>query len=894
MATRMCDVCGIRPAVVTVRRVVPGEGQRVEHLCEIHAAEAGVGRSTFGGRSPLGGGSLFDDFFDRFFEEEPRGETRGGGVVPRRQAEQVDITQFFNDSTTELLQRAAGQAVEWGNLDLSSEHLLYAALEDNVVRRVLEGAEADPEAIRAQLEEEADKGGRTNVTPSLAPDAKRALLAAYEEAQALGSSYIGPEHVLLALARDDESEAGELLGRFGLSHTRLRGAVMRGVDTATGAAREPASATPTLDEYSRDLTQMAREGKLDPVIGRAEEVETTIEILSRRTKNNPVLIGDPGVGKTAIVEGLAQRIVNDEVPETLVGRRVLALDLSGLVAGTQYRGQFEERLKQVVDEASENPEGQILFIDELHTVVGAGAAEGSMDASNMLKPALARGELHVVGATTVDEYRKNVEKDAALERRFQPVLVGEPSVDDTIDILRGLKDRYEAHHRVKITEEAIVAAAELSDRYVTDRFLPDKAIDLMDQASARVRLRSKTKPRDTKELEEEVARLGREKDQAVSAEDFGRAQELKGRVEGLRSELDGSRDGARRPVAEVTAEDIAEVVSRATGIPVSQLTQEERERLMRLEEQLHERVVGQDEAVTAVAEAIRRARAGLSDPNRPIGSFLFLGPTGVGKTELARTLAEALFGDEAAMVRIDMSEFQERHTVSRLVGAPPGYVGYEEAGQLTESVRRRPYSVLLLDEIEKAHPDVFNILLQILDDGRLTDAQGRTVDFKQTVIIMTSNMGAQRIQAHARRDESFEELKDDMMQILKNTLRPEFVNRIDEVIVFRSLGKEQIGEIARLLLDRTTRRLRAQGIEVEFTEGAVGLIGEEGFDPEFGARPLRRTIQRRVDNELASMVLSGSLDPGDRVVVGADGEAGGLTFEVVAGGAAAEPPGEGG
>jgi ATP-dependent Clp protease ATP-binding subunit ClpC len=889
MATRMCDVCGIRPAVVTVRRVVPGEGQRVEHLCEIHAAEAGVGRSTFGGRSPLGGGSLFDDFFDRFFDEEPR----GGGVVPRRQAEQVDITQFFNDSTTELLQRAAQQAVEWGNLDLSSEHLLYAALEDNVVRRVLEGVEADPEAIRAQLEEEADKGGRTDVTPSLAPDAKRALLAAYEESQALGSSYIGPEHVLLALARDDESEAGELLGRFGLSHTRLRGAVMRGVDTATGAAREPASATPTLDEYSRDLTQMAREGKLDPVIGRAEEVETTIEILSRRTKNNPVLIGDPGVGKTAIVEGLAQRIVNDEVPETLVGRRVLALDLSGLVAGTQYRGQFEERLKKVVDEASENPEGQILFIDELHTVVGAGAAEGSMDASNMLKPALARGELHVVGATTVDEYRKNVEKDAALERRFQPVLVGEPSVDDTIDILRGLKDRYEAHHRVKITEEAIVAAAELSDRYVTDRFLPDKAIDLMDQASARVRLRSKTKPRDTKELEEEVARLGREKDQAVSAEDFGRAQELKGRVEGLRSELDGSRDGARRPVAEVTAEDIAEVVSRATGIPVSQLTQEERERLMRLEEQLHERVVGQDEAVTAVAEAIRRARAGLSDPNRPIGSFLFLGPTGVGKTELARTLAEALFGDEAAMVRIDMSEFQERHTVSRLVGAPPGYVGYEEAGQLTESVRRRPYSVLLLDEIEKAHPDVFNILLQILDDGRLTDSQGRTVDFKQTVIIMTSNMGAQRIQAHARRDESFEELKDDMMQILKNTLRPEFVNRIDEVIVFRSLGKEQIGEIARLLLDRTTRRLRAQGIEVEFTEGAVGLIGEEGFDPEFGARPLRRTIQRRVDNELASMILSGSLDPGDRVVVGAHGEAGGLTFEVVAGAAAAETPGEG-
>src|SRR5215212_1283381 len=818
MARRMCDVCGIRPAVVTVRRIVPGEGERVEHLCEIHAAEAGVGRSPFGGRSPLGGGSLFDDFFGRFLDEEPFGEMRGGVGAPRRQAEQVDVTQFFSDSTTDLLQRAAQQAVEWGSLDLTSEHLLYAALEDGTVRRVLEGADADPDQIRAQLEEEAEKGGRTDVAPSLAPDAKRTLLTAYDESRALGSSYIGPEHVLLALAADEESAAGQLLARFGISHTRLRGAVMRGVDTGTGAAREPASSTPTLDEYSRDLTRMAREGKLDPVIGRAEEVETTIEVLSRRTKNNPVLIGDPGVGKTAIVEGIAQRVINDEVPETLSGRRVLALDLSGMVAGTKYRGEFEERLKKVIDEITEHSEAQIVFIDELHTVVGAGAAEGSMDASNMLKPALARGELRVLGATTVDEYRKNIEKDAALERRFQPVLVSEPTVDDTIEIVRGLKDRYEAHHRVKISEEAIVAAAELSDRYITDRFLPDKAIDLVDQSAARVRLRSKTKPQDTGALEEEIKKLRREKDQAVSAEDFEKAQELKGRLQERQDRLGAFKAGRRQAVAEVTAEDIAEVVSRQTGIPVSQLTQEERERLMHLEEQLHERVIGQDEAVEAVAEAVRRARAGLSDPNRPIGSFLFLGPTGVGKTKLARTLAEALFGDEAAMVRIDMSEFQERHTVSRLVGAPPGY---EEARQLTESVRRRPYSVLLLDEIEKAHPDVFNILLQILDDGRLTDAQGRTVDFKQTVIIMTSNMGAQRIQAHARRDESFEELKDDMMQILKNTLRPEFVNRIDEVIVFRSLGKEQIGEIARLLLDRTTRRLRAQGIEVEFTEGAV-------------------------------------------------------------------------
>src|SRR5215213_3574029 len=582
MATRMCDVCGIRPAVVTVRRVVPGEGQRVEHLCEIHAAEAGAGRSSFGGRSPLGGGSLFDDFFGRFFDEEPTGFSRGGGKATPRQAEQVDITQYFSDATTNLLQRAAQQAVEWGSLDLSSEHLLYAALQDGVVRRVLDEVGADPEAIRAQLEEEAKKGGRTDVSPSLAPDAKRALLAAYEESRDLGSSYIGPEHVLLALAADDESDGGRLLSRFGLSHTKLRGAVVRGVDTG-GEAREPASSTPTLDEYSRDLTQMAREGKLDPVIGRAEEVESTIEILSRRTKNNPVLIGDPGVGKTAIVEGIAQRVVNDEVPETLAGKRVVQLDLAGIVAGTQYRGQFEERLKKVIDEVRENAEDLILFIDELHTVVGAGAAEGAMDASNMLKPALARGELHVVGATTIDEYRKNIEKDAALERRFQPVLVGEPSVDDTIEILRGLKDRYEAHHRVKITEEAIVAAAELSDRYITDRFLPDKAIDLMDQAAARVRLRSQTKPQDTRALEEEVKRLQREKSQAVAAEDFERAQELKDRVAGLEGELEDARSG-RRPVAEVSAEDIAEVVSRATGIPVSQLTQEERERLMRLEE----------------------------------------------------------------------------------------------------------------------------------------------------------------------------------------------------------------------------------------------------------------------------------------------------------------------
>jgi ATP-dependent Clp protease ATP-binding subunit ClpC len=644
-----------------------------------------------------------------------------------------------------------------------------------------------------------------------------------------------------------------------------------------------------VDEFSRDLTRMAREGKLDPVIGRIEEVETIIEILSRRTKNNPVLIGDPGVGKTAIVEGLAQWIVKDEIPDTLADKRILALDLSGMVAGTQYRGEFEERLKKVIQEVRENPDDQIIFLDELHTVVGAGAVEGSMDASNMLKPALAYGELRLVGATTVDEYRKNIEKDAALERRLQPVLIGEPSVDEAIEILRGLKDRYEAHHCVEITEEAIVAAVELSDRYVTDRFLPDKAIDLVDQASARVRLRVKIKRGETKALDEELRSL--RKDHAVAAEDSGKTREPEKKVAGPREPVEETGGDRRPPVGEVTAEDIAEVVSRATGIPVSQLTQEERERLLRLEGQLHERIVGQEEAVEAVSEAIRRARAGLSDPNRPIGSFLFLGPTGVGKTELARALADALFGDEAATLRIDMSEFQEKHTVSRLVGAPPGYVGYEEAGQLTEAVRRRPYSVLLLDEIEKAHADVFNVLLQILDDGRLTDAQGRTVDFKNAVVIMTSNFGAERIRAHARLDESFEELKEDMNQLLRNTLRPEFVNRIDEVILFRSLDEDQIAAISRLLLDHTSRRLKAQGIGIEFTDAAVALIAEEGFDPEFGARPLRRAIQRRVDNALSRMVLQGSLERGDKLVVVGAGE-GKLGFEIIHG-ATAEKGSEG-
>jgi ATP-dependent Clp protease ATP-binding subunit ClpC len=860
-----------RPAVASRVHTRPDGSQEVEYLCEIDVAEERVRR--LGGRR-----SLFDDFFSDFFGD---GGTGAGERMPaqQRQVERVDVTQFFSDATRELLQRAAQTALEWGSLDLDTDHLLYAALQDDVVRHVLDQIDAEPQAIAAQLEEEADKGERTDVAPSLAPDAKAALLAAYEESRELGSSYVGPEHVLLALARDTDTEAGELLERFGVSHTKLRGAVIRGVE---GGTPKETSQTPKLDEFGRDLTSDAREGKLDPVIGRADEIDQTIEILSRRTKNNPALLGEPGVGKTAIVEGIAQRIVNDEVPETLADNRVVALDLAGMIAGTKYRGEFEERLKTVIDEVRA-AEDLILFIDEMHTVIGAGAAEGAMDASNMLKPSLARGELHVIGATTLDEYRANVERDPALERRFQPVFVREPTVDETIEILHGLKDRYEAFHRVRISDEAIIAAAELSDRYIRDRFLPDKAIDLVDQAGARVRLRMKTKDDDTRSLEEELRRLARERDQATAAEDYDRASETRDLLESRRGELDERRKSRSR-APEVTPEDIAEIVSRATGIPVSQLTTEERERLMQLEQELHGRIIGQEEAVAAVAEAVRRARAGLADPSRPDGSFLFLGPTGVGKTELARALAEALFGDENLMVRFDMSEFQERHTVSRLVGAPPGYVGYEEAGQLSEAVRRRPYAVLLFDEIEKAHADVFNILLQILDDGRLTDSQGRTVDFKNTIVIMTSNLGADRIQHYARTGGDFDRLKEDLMDELSQRFRPEFINRIDEIIVFRALNSEQLADITKLLLDRLARRLRAQRVEVEFDEEAVRLLAEEGFDPEFGARPLRRTIQRRVENELSRLLLGGSVEPGDKVAVSASGDD--LHFDVETGGAA--------
>src|SRR3954449_7968645 len=676
-------------------------------------------------------GSPFDDFFARYM---------GGARQPRQR---VDITQFLSEQARELGNAAPRRAAEVGSPDLDTDHLLWAMTEEEPTRQLISRAGADPAQLRAELDGLPRRGEPRAEPPALTPAAKRALLDAHQISRALGSTYIGPEHLLFALAVNPDSPGGRVLRQRGVTPEALQQAVSGGGGGQGGTGR-PASSTPTLDEYGRDLTEMARNGEIDPVIGREAEIEQTVEVLSRRRKNNPVLIGEAGVGKTAIVEGIAAQIVEGDVPETLRGRRLVEIDLTGLVAGTRYRGDFEERLKKVIDEIREHSDEVIVFIDELHTVVGAGASEGSGGAGNMLKPALARGELHIIGATTLEEYRRNIEKDAALERRFQPILVAEPSVEDTVEILCGLRDRYEAHHQVRFTDEAVVAAVELSDRYITDRHLPDKAIDLIDQAGARVRRRVKTPPTDLRGLEQEVERLQREKDQAVAAEQYERASQLRDQVADAQQRLEQARDGGGdgQGVPEVGVEDIAEVVSRATGIPVSQLTQEEMERLLHLEQRLHERVIGQGEAVEVVAEAVRRSRVGLGDPDRPIGSVLFLGPTGVGKTELARALAEALFGEVDRMIRLDMSEFQERHTVSRLVGSPPGYVGYDEAGKLTEAVRRRPYSVVLLDEIEKAHPDVFNILLQVLDDGRLTDSQGRTVSFKNTVLIMTSNIGS--------------------------------------------------------------------------------------------------------------------------------------------------------
>lgn len=782
----------------------------------------------------------------------------------------------FTERAKETLYTAQRIMERYNHNQLDTEHLLLALLEhpEGLASKIISKAGLNPEYIKRELEEALYRFPKVYGPASsqiyLTPQAKHALDLAWEEAQRLKDEYIGIEHLLIGILKEAEGGAGRILRRAGLDEQRLYQALkeIRGSHRVQDEFAEGRYAS--LERFGRDITQLAREGKLDPVIGREEEIERVIQILSRRTKNNPVLIGEAGVGKTAIVEGLAQRIVKGDVPEPLKDKRIIQLDMGALLAGSKYRGEFEERLKGVLDEVKSSQGNIILFIDELHTVVGAGAAEGAIDASNMMKPALARGELRCIGATTLDEYRKYIEKDPALERRFQPVFVSEPTVEQTVEILKGLRDRYEAHHNVKISDEALETAARLSAQYISDRFLPDKAIDVMDEAASKVRMKIYSMPAELKEMKERLDKLARDGQEAVASREYERAAKIRDEYDALYQKFTEAKEKWEKEAGinnVVSPEDVAEVVSRWTGIPLSRLVEDEKDKLARLEEIIHQRLIDQEEAVKAVAEAIRRSRAGLKDPNRPIGSFLFLGPTGVGKTELAKTLAEFLFGDESALLRIDMSEYQEKHTVSRLVGAPPGYVGYEEGGQLTEPVRRRPYRVILFDEIEKAHPDVLNVLLQILDDGRLTDASGRTVDFRNTVIIMTSNIGSSYLASIPLIDDFFLKAKEKVLEELHRTLRPELLNRIDEIIVFRPLSHEHIRQIVDLFINRINKQLMENGIKLVVSDKAKDLLAERGFDPSFGARPLRRTIQRLLENPLSNAILRGEFKPGDTVYV---------------------------
>lgn len=789
----------------------------------------------------------------------------------------------FTERAQKVLALAQEEASRLKHPGVGTEHILLGLVREGegIAAKALASLGVSAEKVQAEVEKIIGTGQSQASAMTYTPRAKKVIELSIDEARKLNHTYVGTEHILLGLIREGEGVAARVLANMSVSLSKARQQVLQllGGDVAeSGSDKDSSAGTPTLDSLARDLTQMARDGKLDPVIGRSQEIERVIQVLSRRTKNNPVLIGEPGVGKTAIAEGLAQRIINGDIPETLRNKRVMVLDMGTVVAGTKYRGEFEDRLKKITEEIR-HAGNVILFIDELHTLIGAGGAEGAIDASNILKPALARGELQCIGATTLDEYRKHIEKDAALERRFQPITVDQPSPEEAVQILHGLRDRYEAHHRVKITDEALDAAVRLSDRYIPDRFLPDKAIDLIDEAASRVRLQSHTAPPNLKELEGELEKIRNEKDAAVQSQEFEKAASLRDQEQKLKQDLESRKNEWKKTQdnhdIKVTAEDIAHIVSVWTGVPVKQLRQEESEKLMNLENVLHGRVIGQEEAVDAVSRAIRRARAGLKDPKRPIGSFIFLGPTGVGKTELARALAEAMFGDEDAMIRIDMSEFMERHTTSRLVGSPPGYVGYEEGGQLTEKVRRKPYSVVLLDEVEKAHPEVFNILLQVLDDGRLTDGKGRTVDFRNTVIIMTSNAGAEMIRKGGSLGfkpdtaSQYDDMKSKVMDELKKSFRPEFINRVDEIIVFHPLNEAQINNIVDLMVKELQNRLNDHDISFAVTDEAKAFLAKEGFDPQYGARPLKRAIQRHIEDKLSEALLLGTIKRGDSVTIGA-------------------------
>ncbi len=789
----------------------------------------------------------------------------------------------FTERARRVIAMAEAEAKKLNHNYVGTEHILLGLVKEKkgIAGKVLsEQADLNESQIIDVIKSIIGAGqNKVEGSISLTPRSKKVLNLSMEQARKLNHSYIGTEHILLGVISEGEGVAVRILQELDVELEKVKKEILNILnDGNQNNTKTEESDTPELDKYSRDLTRMASKDKLDPVIGRGKEIERVIQVLSRRTKNNPVLIGEPGVGKTAIIEGLAKSIAEENVPEILIGKRVVALDLSSLVAGSKYRGEFEQRLKAVMSEIVENG-NVILFIDEMHTLVGAGAAEGAIDAANILKPALARGELQAIGATTLDEYRKYIEKDAALERRFQSIMVEENSTEESIEILKGLRDPYEAHHKVKITDDAIEAAVNLSHRYIADRFLPDKAIDLMDEAASRVRLKNNTRPNELNEINERIEELEKEKEAAVKNQEFEKAAELRDKEKELKEELKEIKENWKQKKGRndmvVQTEDIAQIVSSWTGIPVTKLEETETKKLLKLEEHLHKRVVGQDEAIKAVSEAVRRARAGLKDPKRPIGSFIFLGPTGVGKTELARTLAESMFDDEEAMIRIDMSEYMEKHSVSRLVGSPPGYVGHEEGGQLTEPVRRRPYSVILFDEIEKAHPEVFNILLQILDDGALTDSQGRKVDFKNTIIIMTSNVGANYIKKQSRlgfatennEKEEYENMKENVLSKLRDTFRPEFLNRLDETIVFHSLNKDHITKIIEIMIKELQERLDEKEIKIDITKDAKMQLIEEGFDAEFGARPLRRAIQRLVENKLSEQILSGDIDEGDKVIV---------------------------